>query len=161
MTRTRSSLISQIYRHTTALQGTSVKDSAAITLMGTDVERIVQSLRLIHELWASILEVSIAVWLLARQLGAASVVPVIIGICESPIYMTVITPGFSYTDILPSICGGYYFHCCPFWASPKNVGRAGREKSCDHSKHAWRHESRQDARVVRRLETGHLAVEDS
>lgn len=46
--------------------------------MGTDVERIVQSLRVIHELWASILEVGIAVWLLARQVGAASVLPVVI-----------------------------------------------------------------------------------
>lgn len=83
MARTRSSLISQIYRHTTALQGTAVKDSAAITLMGTDVERIVQSLRLMHEIWASVPEVAIAVWLLARQLGAASVVPVIISIRKS------------------------------------------------------------------------------
>ncbi|KAM7219313.1 P-loop containing nucleoside triphosphate hydrolase protein [Rhypophila decipiens] len=80
MARTRSSLISQIYQHTTALQGTAVKDSAAITLMGTDVERIVQSLRLMHEIWASIPEVGIAVWLLARHLGVASVVPVIISI---------------------------------------------------------------------------------
>ena len=92
MTRTRSGLISQIYRHTTALQGTAVKDSAAITLMGTDVERIVQSLRLTHELWASILEVSIATWLLARQLGVASVVPVIICICECHIYMLLPPP---------------------------------------------------------------------
>ncbi|KAM7205481.1 P-loop containing nucleoside triphosphate hydrolase protein [Naviculisporaceae sp. PSN 640] len=80
MARTRASLISQIYRQTTALQGTAVKDSAAITLMGTDVERIVQSLRLMHEIWASVPEVGIAVWLLARHLGVASVVPVIISI---------------------------------------------------------------------------------
>ncbi|KAK3329761.1 P-loop containing nucleoside triphosphate hydrolase protein [Apodospora peruviana] len=82
MTRTRSGLIAQIYRHTTTLPASAIKDSAAITLMGTDVERIVQSLRLIHELWASIPEVAIAVWLLARQLGAASVVPLIICIAS-------------------------------------------------------------------------------
>lgn len=74
----RSGLISIIYRHTTTLQATAVKDSAAITLMGTDVERIVQSIRLVHELWASVPEVAVGIWLLARQLGMASLVPVVI-----------------------------------------------------------------------------------
>ena len=46
--------------------------------MGTDVERIVHSMRLLHELWASIPEVAIGIWLLARQLGMASVVPMVI-----------------------------------------------------------------------------------
>lgn len=78
LTRIRASLIASIFRHTVTLQETAVKDSAAITLMGTDVERIVQSLRLVHELWASIPEVAIGIWLLARQLGVASVVPLII-----------------------------------------------------------------------------------
>lgn len=46
--------------------------------MGTDVERIAQTLRLFHELWASALEVGIGAWLLTRQLGVASVVPLIV-----------------------------------------------------------------------------------
>ena len=78
LTRVRAGLITSIFRHTVTLQETAVKDSAAITLMGTDVERIVQSLRLVHELWASVPEVAIGIWLLARQLGVASVVPLII-----------------------------------------------------------------------------------
>lgn len=78
MTRIRAGLIASIFRHTVTLQETAVKDSTAITLMGTDVERIVQSLRLVHELWASIPEVAIGIWLLARQLGVASVVPLVI-----------------------------------------------------------------------------------
>lgn len=53
-------------------------DSAAVTLMGTDVERIVDSLTLLHELWASIFEIGIAVWLLERQISFASVVPLVI-----------------------------------------------------------------------------------
>ncbi|KAK0656433.1 ABC transporter [Cercophora newfieldiana] len=76
--RIRSGLIASIYRHTTSLQATAVKDSAAITLMGTDVERIVQSIRLLHELWACIPEAAVGIWLLARQLGVASVVPMVI-----------------------------------------------------------------------------------
>lgn len=76
--RIRAGLVSKIYRHTTTLRAVDVKDSAAITLMGTDVERIAESLRLVHEIWASIPEVGMAVWLLARQISVASVVPLII-----------------------------------------------------------------------------------
>ncbi|KAI0127728.1 P-loop containing nucleoside triphosphate hydrolase protein [Xylariales sp. AK1849] len=54
----RSGLISALYRHTTSLQVSDVKDSAAVTSMGT--------------------EVGIGAWLLTRQLSVASVVPLII-----------------------------------------------------------------------------------
>jgi len=74
----RSGLIGSIYRHTTTLQASALKDSAAITLMGTDVERIIQSLGHVHELWASIPEVALGIWLLARQVGVASVMPMVI-----------------------------------------------------------------------------------
>lgn len=46
--------------------------------MGTDVERIVETLKFVHELWASIPEIGVAVWLLARQVYGASAVPLII-----------------------------------------------------------------------------------
>jgi hypothetical protein len=46
--------------------------------MGTDVERIVISLKNIHESWASILEVGVAIWLLERQVWVACVVPIVI-----------------------------------------------------------------------------------
>ncbi|OJJ78094.1 hypothetical protein ASPBRDRAFT_50885 [Aspergillus brasiliensis CBS 101740] len=62
------------------LKARDISDSAAITLMGTDVERIVQSQKTIHETWASVLEVAIAIWLLERQLLIACVVPAIIAI---------------------------------------------------------------------------------
>ncbi|KAM0816494.1 putative ATP-binding cassette transporter [Seiridium cardinale] len=74
----RSCLIAMIYRHTTCLKAAELKDIAIVTLMGTDVERIAQALRLIHELWASILEVGIALWLLQRQMSWAFLVPLII-----------------------------------------------------------------------------------
>lgn len=74
----RNSLVAIIYRHTLTLQARNVKDSAALTLMGTDVERIVESLRLINELWVSVLEVAAGVWLLTRQVSYASITPVVI-----------------------------------------------------------------------------------
>lgn len=48
--------------------------------MGTDIEKIVLSFRQVHEMWASALEIAVAVWLLERQIGAASAVPGILAI---------------------------------------------------------------------------------
>ncbi|EGZ74846.1 P-loop containing nucleoside triphosphate hydrolase protein [Neurospora tetrasperma FGSC 2509] len=76
--RIRSGLIAMVYQHTTALRAVDVKDSAAVTLMGTDVERIVTSIKNVHELWASVPGVGIAIWLLARQVSYAAIVPLVI-----------------------------------------------------------------------------------
>lgn len=50
----------------------------AVALMGTDIERIVQSLQMLHETWASLLDVAIATWLLERQLGLACLAPIVV-----------------------------------------------------------------------------------
>lgn len=76
----RSGLISAIYDRTLLLQSNKLRDAAAITLMGTDVERIVVNMKNFHESWASILEVGIAIWLLERQLWVACLVPLVISL---------------------------------------------------------------------------------
>jgi len=43
--------------------------------MGTDVDRIVLAFRSIHEVWGSLLEMIIAIYLLERQLGVACIMP--------------------------------------------------------------------------------------
>lgn len=48
--------------------------------MGTDVERIANGFREIHELWACPLDIGIAVYLLERQVGVACLVPTVIAI---------------------------------------------------------------------------------
>ncbi|OKL62878.1 hypothetical protein UA08_01294 [Talaromyces atroroseus] len=78
VSRIRSGLTINIYRHITALPGRDVKNMEAVTLMGTNVERIVDTFTYIHELWASIIEVSIAIWLLTRQISLASLVPSVV-----------------------------------------------------------------------------------
>jgi len=74
----RAGLISKIYHHTLSLDAEELEDAAAITMMGTDVERIVTSLKSMHEAWASALQVGIAIWLLQRQVGLACLIPVLI-----------------------------------------------------------------------------------
>lgn len=70
-----------IYDKTLGLQPEDLGNSAAVTLMGTDIERIAYNLRTVHELWASIIEISIALWLLGRQVGVACVIPLVIALC--------------------------------------------------------------------------------
>jgi hypothetical protein len=76
--RMRAGLICKIYRDTTALRHAEIKNSAGMTLMGTDVERIDGALSQVHEAWAAIPEIGIAVWLLVRQTSYAAMVPLII-----------------------------------------------------------------------------------
>ena len=52
----------------------------AVTLIGTDIERIVASFLSIHELWASLLDIAIVLWLLEQQVYAACVMPALIAL---------------------------------------------------------------------------------
>ncbi|OQE25971.1 hypothetical protein PENFLA_c007G05320 [Penicillium flavigenum] len=76
----RSGLISMIYDQTIDMTAADLTDSAAITLMGTDVERIVANLKNLHEAWASIIELGIAIWLLEREIGVACFIPLVISL---------------------------------------------------------------------------------
>lgn len=76
----RGSLVTAIYRKTTEISLTALDNSAAVTLMSADVERIILGLRLMHEFWANLLQVGIATFLLQRQLGVACVAPISISV---------------------------------------------------------------------------------
>ncbi|KAH1934205.1 hypothetical protein KXV48_005163 [Aspergillus fumigatus] len=79
--RVRGALDALIYRKTTRRRSPPTENErAAMTLMGTDVERIVTGLRDIHEMWASTVSIAIATWLLERQLSGACVVPLILAV---------------------------------------------------------------------------------
>ena len=74
----RSVLASAVYRKTAEAKIAVADDSAALTLMSVDVERIMMGWRTIHEFWANMVEAAIACWLLSRHLGAASVAPMVV-----------------------------------------------------------------------------------
>lgn len=81
LTKIRSYLICTVYRKVTTLPSHQV-DTSAVTLMSTDVERVVQGLRNFHEAWANLFEVGLAIWLLERELQVASIAPIIVAISE-------------------------------------------------------------------------------
>ncbi|KGO72305.1 ABC transporter, integral membrane type 1 [Penicillium expansum] len=76
--RLRGGLISLIHRQTVRARAVDLGETTAITLMGTDVERIASGFRSIHEMWASLIDIAVAIYLLERQLGVACLVPAVI-----------------------------------------------------------------------------------
>ncbi|KAJ5714937.1 ABC transporter integral membrane type 1 [Penicillium malachiteum] len=78
--RLRGGLVSLIHRQTINARGVDLGETTAITLMGTDVERIATGFRSIHDLWGCPIDIGIAIYLLERQVGVACLVPSIIAI---------------------------------------------------------------------------------
>lgn len=79
----RGSLVTLIFEKTLRMSTTAVGDSGAITLMSTDIERISSCLREIHEVYCSLIEISLSLWLLARLLNLAIIAPTVFVICKS------------------------------------------------------------------------------
>ncbi|KAJ5756916.1 ABC transporter integral membrane type 1 [Penicillium nucicola] len=80
-TTVRSGLVALIDEQTLALRSTTnSKAGDAVALMGTDTARIISSVRSFHEIWASLLSVVIAIWLLEIQVYVACVLPAVIAI---------------------------------------------------------------------------------
>lgn len=73
-----------LYNKTTDLSLTAVDPSASMILMSADIERITTGWQTMHEMWASIIEVGVAIYLLERQLGAACAVPIAVSLCKYP-----------------------------------------------------------------------------
>ncbi|KAH8892336.1 ABC transporter [Thozetella sp. PMI_491] len=75
--RLRGGLISLIYRHTVQTRAVDLGEITAVTLMGTDVERITTGFKSIHELWSSVIDIAIATYLLERQVQIVCFVPIL------------------------------------------------------------------------------------
>lgn len=73
----RGSLVSLIYDKTVVINSASITDAEALTLMSADIDRIGASLPLIHEVYASLVDIALSLGLLYRLLGIAMVAPIL------------------------------------------------------------------------------------
>ncbi|WKT45911.1 AAA ATPase domain [Fusarium oxysporum f. sp. vasinfectum] len=80
VTLLRGVLVSAVFSKATDLSITTTDDSAAVTLMSSDVDVIVRAVREIHEFWANIIQLAIATWLLSTHVGYAAVGPIIVSL---------------------------------------------------------------------------------
>lgn len=84
ITMFRGAMVSQIYAKTLTLHAGVYDESAAVTLMSTDVDRMAVSLQQITEVWALLVQLAIAIWLLEDRVGWICVGPIIVvaGLCS-------------------------------------------------------------------------------
>ncbi|RBA17039.1 hypothetical protein FPRO05_01763 [Fusarium proliferatum] len=80
VTLLRGLLVSAVFSKATDLSITTTGDSAAVTLMSSDVDVIVRAVREIHEFWANIIQLAVATWLLSTHVGYAAVGPIIVSL---------------------------------------------------------------------------------
>lgn len=73
----RGSLIPLIFDKTLRVSASAVSDATAVTLMSADIERIGTGLHEVHEIYSSVLELALALWLLYRILGLAMIAPAV------------------------------------------------------------------------------------
>lgn len=76
LTLFRGCCISLIYDSTLTMIDSS-KGSEAVTLMSADLQSCLGVLPSLNELWASSIEIVVAIYLLARQMGAFCIVPIV------------------------------------------------------------------------------------
>ncbi|KAF2480400.1 P-loop containing nucleoside triphosphate hydrolase protein [Neohortaea acidophila] len=78
VSKVRGSLLALTYQKTLQTRVVEQGKVTAVSLVGTDIERIVAGFRVLHEVWASLLDVAIATWLLERKMYLACIAPVIL-----------------------------------------------------------------------------------
>lgn len=72
----RSILVTETFIKATEARIGTGDDGAAVTLMSTDIERISLGFLSLHEVWASVIQVAVASWMLYNQLGIVLVAPI-------------------------------------------------------------------------------------
>lgn len=78
----RGGAVSLIYNRTLLLEDGVYDESAAVTLMSTDVDQIAFCLEELNECWSRLIEIAIGLPLLTRQLGWVSIIPLFVVICK-------------------------------------------------------------------------------
>jgi hypothetical protein len=80
LTGLKGGLEAVTYQRTLETRTANSGDITAISVIGTDIPRIVESFKEIHELWAAPVDIAVAVWLLEQQLSVACVTPGVISL---------------------------------------------------------------------------------
>lgn len=74
----RGAMVSLIYSRSLDVQAGVHDDSATLTSTSTDVAALTTSLQALCDIWARVIEMSIGIWLLEKQLGWVCVAPLVI-----------------------------------------------------------------------------------
>jgi ATP-binding cassette, subfamily C (CFTR/MRP), member 1 len=82
MTKIRGALVTSIYKKMLTVRAETTNSSAAVSLMSTDVDRIVMTTFMSVNLGPDVVQIPIALVILGTRIGATAVAPVVLcGIC--------------------------------------------------------------------------------
>lgn len=101
ITKIRGGLISLVYDRTLELRQNALTDTAAVTLTSADIEQIAAGMENSDVLWATPIELALAIFILSKQIGLACIVPIVIALGKytaSPVLRLPISvrPGFCF-----------------------------------------------------------------
>ena len=83
MVKLRGGMISLIYKKMLTLPLSNINESGAMSIVSSDVETLAETFHLLMcDIWAHALQFVIATWLLAKQVGAVCVAPIIVSFGE-------------------------------------------------------------------------------
>lgn len=82
ITMARGGLITMMFAKSSLLEANQADSASSLTLMSADIERITNGWQTIHEMWANVIEIAIAIYLLEVQLGVACTIPLAVAICK-------------------------------------------------------------------------------
>lgn len=74
----RAGLTALVYQEALEIRTFEQGQVTAMAILGADLPQIVAGLQMLHEIWASLVDVVIATWLLQRALSLACLAPVIL-----------------------------------------------------------------------------------
>ncbi|KUJ12857.1 P-loop containing nucleoside triphosphate hydrolase protein [Mollisia scopiformis] len=82
MTKIRGALVTSIYKKMLTVRAETTNSSSAVSLMSTDVDRIVMTTFMMVNLGPDVVQIVIALCIMGTQIGATAVAPVILcGVC--------------------------------------------------------------------------------
>ncbi|GAB1316363.1 hypothetical protein MFIFM68171_06573 [Madurella fahalii] len=89
----RSQLIDSCYRQLLKLRLAALDSGNAATLINVDMQHIMEGCKILHDIWASVITVAVAVYLLYRKIQLAFIAPLLCtlvmtllaGICSAPL----------------------------------------------------------------------------
>lgn len=137
-----------VYHRT--LQTTSAEsgDITAVSLMGTDVERIASGLQSFQNTWSSLVEIGIACWLLERQVSLACLAPIVLVLGESTREAACVTSANIAVRLVVSIYCDYFQVIRLAGRQADALDGEGTGTPTSHFSNAWRYQGSQDARIV-------------
>jgi hypothetical protein len=76
--------VSLIYARSLKIPAGVYDESAATTLINTDVFVLITSLQALCDIWARVIEISVGIWLLERQVGWVCIAPLVLVFGKEP-----------------------------------------------------------------------------